>query len=122
MSLIGNIIWFVFGGFLLGLLYIVFGLLWCITIIFAPFGYQLIKIGLYAMCPFGHDFVFEEGSPGCLAVVFDILWILFGGVELALVHLFLGLIFCMTIIGIPFGIQHFKLAMLALVPFGQGRK
>lgn len=119
MSILGNIIWFIFGGLLLGLCYIFMGLLFCITIIGIPFGYQLMKIGLLAMMPFGSKVVLGEGEMGCLSLGLNIIWILFGGIELAIAHVILGLIFCITIIGVPFGLQHFKLAKLALLPFGQ---
>lgn len=69
MSILGNILWFVLGGFLLGLGYIFVGLLFCLTIIGIPFGYQLMKIGFYAMCPFGRDIEFGSGEPGCLSMV-----------------------------------------------------
>ena len=75
MSLLGNIIWFVFGGLILGLVYIFFGLLYCITIVGIPFGYQLMKIGLYAMHPFGKSPTFDPVPMGCLSLVFNILWI-----------------------------------------------
>lgn len=119
MSLLGNIIWFVFGGFILGLAYIVFGLLYCLTIVGIPFGYQLMKIGLYAMHPFGKTPIFDPIPMGCLSLVLNIIWIVFGGIELAIAHLVVGVFFCITIIGIPFGLQHFKLAKLAILPFGQ---
>ena len=122
MSLLGNIIWFVFGGLLLGLVYIFFGLLYCITIVGIPFGYQLMKIGLYAMHPFGKSPTFDPVPMGCLSLVFNILWIIFGGIELAIAHLIVGAVFCVTIIGIPFGMQHFKLAKLTILPFGQTPK
>lgn len=119
MSAIGNIIWFLLGGFLLGLAYIFFGLVFCVTIIGIPFGVQLFKLGIFAMFPFGSEPVFSGSNPGCISIFFNIIWILFGGIELALAHLIVGLVFCVTIIGIPFGLQHFKLARLALTPFGQ---
>lgn len=119
MSILGNILWFILGGFLLGMGYILVGFLFCITIIGIPFGYQLMKLGVLAMFPFGQTPEFDPMSMGCLSLVFNILWILIGGIELALAHVALGLIFCVTIIGIPFGLQHFKLAKLALMPFGQ---
>ena len=122
MSLLGNIIWFVFGGLLLGLAYIFFGLLYCITIVGIPFGYQLMKIGFYAMHPFGKSPTFDPVPMGCLSLVFNILWIIFGGIELAIAHLIVGAVLCVTIIGIPFGMQHFKLAKLAILPFGQTLK
>ena len=118
MSLLGNIIWFVFGGLILGLVYIFFGLLYCITIVGIPFGYQLMKIGLYAMHPFGKSPTFDPVPMGCLSLAFNILWIIFGGIELAIAHLIVGAVFCITIIGIPFGLQCFKMAKLSLLPFG----
>lgn len=119
MSLLGNIIWFILGGFLLGMWYIIVGLLFCITIIGIPFGYQLMKLGVMSMFPFGQTPEFENGSMGCASLFFNVLWILIGGIELAIAHVVLALIFFVTIIGIPFGMQHLKLAKLALVPFGQ---
>ena len=119
MSLLGNIIWFVFGGFILGLAYIAFGVLFCITVIGIPFGYQLFKIGLLAMFPFGQEPNFPPQPMGCTSLFFNIIWILFGGIELALAHFCLGCLFFITIIGIPFGMQHFKLARLAVMPFSQ---
>lgn len=122
MSLLGNILWLVLGGFLLGMGYIFLGLIYCLTIIGIPFGYQLMKIGLYAMCPFGRDVEFGAGQPGCLSIVFNIIWIFFGWLELAIAHLIIGAILCITVIGIPFGLQHFKIARLAFFPFGQKAK
>ena len=122
MSILGNIIWFIFGGFLLGLGYMFFGLLFCLTVVGIPFGYQLIKIGLLAMLPFGQAPQFPPVSMGCLSLLFNIIWIIFGGIELAILHLIIGAIFCITVIGIPFGMQHFKLAKLALMPFSQDLK
>lgn len=119
MSLLGNIIWFILGGFLLGMWYIIVGLLFCITIIGIPFGYQLMKLGVMAMFPFGQASGFENGNMGCVSMFFNVLWILIGGIELAVAHFILALFFFVTIIGIPFGMQHLKLAKLALVPFGQ---
>ena len=119
MSLLGNILWFVLGGFLLGAAYILFGILYCITLIGIPFGYQMMKIGVYAMWPFGKTSIFDPVPMGCINLVFNIIWIVFGGIELAIAHLIVGGFFCITIIGIPFGLQHFKLAKLAILPFGQ---
>ncbi|MBE6230503.1 MAG: YccF domain-containing protein [Bacteroidales bacterium] len=119
MSILGNIIWFILGGFIMGALYILGGLLFCITIIGIPFGLQLMKIGLLSMMPFGSKVVLGEGEMGCLSLVLNVIWILCGGIELAIMHLIIGAIFCITIIGIPFGMQHFKLAKLAVLPFGQ---
>lgn len=119
MLVFGNIIWFLFGGFALGVCYILLGLLFCITIIGIPFGMQVIRIGVLAACPFGRDVKPDNNPVGCINLSLNIVWILAGGLELAVAHLSLGLFFCITIIGIPFGIQHFKLAKLALLPFSQ---
>lgn len=119
MSLLGNIIWLLLGGFVLGLGYMFVGLLFCLTIVGIPFGYQLFKIGILAMLPFGQEPQFPPLPMGCLSLVFNIIWIFIGGIELAIAHLALGVLFCLTVIGIPFGMQHFKLAKLALMPFSQ---
>ena len=95
------------------------GLLFCITIVGIPFGYQLFKIGMLAMLPFGQEPQFPPLPMGCLSLVFNVIWIFIGGIELCIAHLILGALFCITIIGIPFGMQHFKLAGLALSPFGK---
>lgn len=120
MSFIGNVIWFVFGGFLLFLEYLLAGLLLCITIIGIPFGLQVFKLASLALWPFGRTAVQADGSAtGCLNLFMNILWILIAGLWLALEHLLLGVLFCITIIGIPFGLQHFKLAGVAFMPFGR---
>lgn len=119
MSILGNIIWLVLGGFVMGLVYILMGVLFCLTVIGIPFGYQLVKLGCFAMLPFGEAPQFPAGSMSCLSLVFNIIWIMLGGLELALAHLVLGVLFSITVIGLPFGMQHFKLAKLALMPFSQ---
>ena len=118
MNFIGNIIWVIFGGLLLSLGYIIGGLVLCLTIVGIPFGIQIIKLGMFALWPFGGEVTQGQKPMGCLALLLNILWILFGGIEVALGHLTMGVIFCCTIIGIPFGLQHFKLMVLALMPFG----
>ena len=119
MKLIGNIIWVLFGGIFLSIGYVIssFGLM--ITIIGIPFGLQTLKLALLALWPFGKKVVDNGSSSGCLSVIMNILWLLCGGLCICLSHLLLGLLFCITIIGIPFGKQHFKLAGLALTPFGK---
>lgn len=119
MSVIGNIIWFIFGGFILGICYILLGVLFCITVIGIPFGLQIVKIGVLAMCPFGRDVQLNDSPMSCINLLLNIVWILIGGLELAIAHLIIGLFFFITIIGIPFGMQHVKLAKLALLPFSQ---
>lgn len=118
MSLIGNLIWFIFGGFLLGIGYLFGGMVLCLTIVGIPFGLQIMKLGLFAMWPFGGEVVPGNNASGCLPLLLNVLWIICGGIEVALTHLALGIVFSITIVGIPFGMQHFKLMMLALMPFG----
>ena len=119
MKTIGNIIWVIFGGFLIALEYFIAGFLLMITIIGIPFGLQAFKLGILALWPFGHTVMRKEETVGCLNVVMNIIWFFVGGFWIAVTHLIWGVIFCITIIGIPFGIQHFKLIHLALVPFGK---
>lgn len=119
MSLLGNLVWLVFGGLLMSACYFVMGLLYCITIIGIPVGVQLFKLGLLSLSPFGHDVVDRGGAMGCWSIFLNVLWIVFGGLEMAFTHAVIGLLFCITIVGIPFGLQHFKLAILALTPFGK---
>ena len=119
MKFIGNIIWAVCGGFLISLYYVIIGLALCITIIGIPFGMQLFKMAGLALWPFGHDVIPGPNDTGCLTILMNIIWILVGGIEIALAHISLGIAFCITIIGIPFGIQHFKMSILALFPFGK---
>ena len=119
MNFLGNILWFVLGGFIVSLYYFIVGVLFCITIIGIPFGLQLIKLAGFALWPFGHEIQPDTNDGGCLSIIMNVIWILVGGVEIAMIHLTFGLFLCITIIGIPFGLQHFKMAYLALVPFGK---
>lgn len=116
MRFIGNIIWVIFGGLLGAVAWFAAGLLLCITIIGIPFGVQCFKIAGFVLWPFGREV--EIGNFGACGFILNILWILILGWELAVFHVIVGAIFCVTIIGIPFGLQHFKLSMLGLVPFG----
>ena len=117
MSLIGNIIWLIFGGFIAGVGYIIGGLLLCLTIIGIPFGIKAIEFGFMAMLPFGKDVVNVSSGDGCLSTVFNIVWLLLFGWGIALAHAVFGLILGVTIIGLPFAVQHFKLIPVALLPF-----
>lgn len=115
MSILGNILWFVCGGFLSALSWFLAGLLWCVTVVGIPVGVQCFKFARLSCCPFGKDVVWSSGA---ISFVINVLWIIFFGVPLAIEHLVIGIFMCVTIIGIPFGKQHFKLAKLALMPFG----
>ncbi|MCE5258900.1 MAG: YccF domain-containing protein [Chloroflexi bacterium] len=118
MSLLGNLLWVVLGGILAAALYFVGGVILCLTIVGIPFGLQLFKLGGLCLAPFGREVNTEDSARGLLAILMNVLWWVFGGVEVAIVHLVLALVFTITVIGIPFAKQHFKLLKLALVPFG----
>ena len=119
MKCLGNILWLVLGGFIISLIYFIVGLLLCITIIGIPFGVQLFKLGIYATWPFGREMQYGPNQPGCLSTVMNLIWVLLGWWEIAILHGIFGLICCVTIIGIPWGVQHFKMAIGALFPFGK---
>ncbi len=119
MSLLGNIIWLIFGGFVAGIGYILGGLLVCLTIIGIPFGLQAIKLGIATLAPFGKEIVATEESGSLLSMIFNVIWLIFIGWEIAVAHLVSAVFLAITIIGIPFAIQHIKLIPLALFPFGR---
>lgn len=118
MTIILNILWFIFGGFLISLAYILGGIILCITIIGIPFGIQCFKLSVLGLAPFGREIRETEPPGGAIAVIMNIIWIILPGLELALTHLFLALLFAITIIGIPFASQHLKMTRLAILPFG----
>lgn len=115
MGCLGNLLWFILGGFISGLSWICSGLIWCITIIGIPIGLQCFKFASLAFLPFGKDVQFGGGAG---SLIINIFWLIISGIALATEHMICGLIMCITIIGIPFGLQHFKLSKLALMPFG----
>lgn len=119
MKSIGNILWLVFGGLIIAIIYYIAGALICLTIVGIPFGVQLFKLGTYSLWPFGRELVNGPREPGCLSVVMNLIWILVGCWEVTILHALLGIIFCITIVGIPWGIQHFKMAIAAIFPFGK---
>jgi uncharacterized membrane protein YccF (DUF307 family) len=119
MKTLGNIIWVIFGGFFLFIHYIISGILMCLTIIGIPFGIQIFKMSYIALWPFGKEIINIDSGTGCLSMIMNLLWIILGGIWLALHHFLWGILFSITIIGIPFGLQHFKLARVALLPFGK---
>jgi uncharacterized membrane protein YccF (DUF307 family) len=119
MSLLGNIIWLVFGGFIAALGYIIGGLGLCLTIIGIPFGIQSVKLGFASLAPFGKELVSTPDADDTLHIIFNIIWLLVFGWGIALVHLTSAAILAITIIGLPFAVQHLKLIPLALFPFGR---
>jgi len=120
MSFLGNIIWLIFGGFIIFLQYVVSGLIFCITIIGIPWGVKCFQLAILALWPFGRKVESLPQAGGCLNTLMNVIWLFIGGIWICLSHLLWGAILCITIIGIPFGKQHFKLAGFALTPFGKG--
>ncbi len=115
MKFLGNLIWLIFGGLSGAISWFITGCLWSITIIGIPVGMQCFKIAGLSLWPFGKRVIYEHSS---VSVIVNVIWILLSGWVLALGHIISGLLLCITIIGIPFGKQSFKLAQLALMPFG----
>lgn len=115
MSCLGNVIWFIFGGLIMGLSWTLAGVLWCITIVGIPIGIQCFKFASLAFFPFGKEVQYGGGAG---SLILNILWIVFSGFILAVEAACLGVVFCITIVGIPFGKQCFKMAKLSLMPFG----
>lgn len=118
MNILLNIIWFVFGGVMIAIEYAISSVLMMLTIIGIPFGLQTLKLAVVALWPFGTKIVDGGWPSGCLSGLMNVIWWFVGGIPIALTHLGWGLLFSITIIGLPFGLQHFKLMRLALFPFG----
>lgn len=119
MNLLGNIIWLIFGGFAVFLEYMAAGIVLCISVIGIPFGLQCFKIAIVSLVPFGREVRDSPHDIGCLSLIFNIVWIFVGGIWIALTHLFFGILLAITIIGLPFARQHFKLMSLCFAPFGK---
>lgn len=126
MRAIGNMLWFIFGGFLMGLAWWFFGILAFITIIGIPWAKACFVIGQFTFLPFGREAISRKDltqkddiGTGFLGLIGNIIWFIFAGAWLAIGHLVSALACFITIIGIPFGIQHLKLAGLALAPIGK---
>ncbi len=119
MSTLGNIIWLVFGGLIAALGYLIGGLLLCLTVVGIPFGLQSIKIGVATLAPFGKEVVEGQNANSALRVLFNLIWLILFGWEIAVAHLISALILTVTVVGIPFAKQHIKLIPLALFPFGR---
>ena len=119
MKILGNIVWLIFGGLEIALEYFVSSVALMITIIGISFGVQNLKLGVLALWPFGSKVVDKPEKHGCLDLVMNIIWLFIGGFWIWLTHIFFGVILCITIVGIPWGKQHFKLAKIALAPFGK---
>ncbi len=115
MGCLGNCLWFIFGGLISGLSWVFVGILWCISIVGIPIGLQCFKFATLSFFPFGKEVIYDDGL---VSFILNIIWIIFSGLPLAIEHFLLGCILCITIVGIPFGLQMFKIAKLSLMPFG----
>jgi uncharacterized membrane protein YccF (DUF307 family) len=119
MKVIGNLIWLIFGGFIIAIEYFIGSIILMITIIGIPFGIQTLKMASMAIWPFGRTTRVDVRASGCLYIIMNVIWLITGGLWIALTHAIFGLLLCITIVGIPFGMQHFKLTSIALNPFGR---
>ena len=115
LKTVGNILWFLLGGVLSGLSWVLAGCIWCVTIVGIPVGLQCFKFASLAFWPFGKQVIYGGGAG---STILNIFWLLVSGIPLAVENAAIGLILCITIVGIPFGKQFFKIAKLALTPFG----
>lgn len=119
MNLLGNILWLILGGLISAIGYFISSIALALTIVGIPFAVQTFKIGLFTLSPFGNDVVPEKSVNQLLTIIMNIIWILIGGLWLAIIHVAFGILLSISIVGIPFGVQHFKLAKISLVPFGK---
>lgn len=119
MKILGNILWLIFGGLEAAIGYLTGSLALALTLVGLPWALQTFKLGLLCLWPFGSQVTAGSGSGGCLALLLNVVWLIFGGFLAFLWHVVCGLLLCLTIIGLPWGRQHFKLAGLALSPFGK---
>jgi uncharacterized membrane protein YccF (DUF307 family) len=119
MNLLGNLFWLIFGGIIIAIEYFIGSIILIITIVGIPFGLQTLKMASLALWPFGRDTRVQPRASGCLYIFMNVLWLLTGGLCISVTHLVFGALLCITIIGIPFGLQHFKLTAIALNPFGR---
>jgi uncharacterized membrane protein YccF (DUF307 family) len=119
MSIIGNIIWIIFGGLFIFIEYLIAGVLMCLTIVGIPFGLKILQLSILGLSPFGQRVTYNDQAGGCLSILLNIIWIFIGGIWIALTHLVFAVLLAITIIGIPFASQHIKMAGFALTPFGK---
>ena len=108
MKILGNLIWLIFGGILIAIEYFIGSLILMITIIGIPFGLQTLKMASLSIWPFGRTSYVQTRASGCLYIFMNVLWLLCGGIWIAITHAFFGVLLCITIIGIPFGIAAFQ--------------
>ncbi|MCA3739346.1 YccF domain-containing protein [Phenylobacterium sp.] len=121
MNLVLNILWFVLGGFIAGTLWMVAGFLLLVTVVGAPWAFAAFRIGRFSYAPFGRQAIprmRDDLGTGCLGLGLNVIWLVLGGWYLAIQHILIGAGLCLTVIGIPFGLQHLKLAIISLAPVG----
>ncbi|MFO7842118.1 MAG: YccF domain-containing protein [Fidelibacterota bacterium] len=119
MKLLGNIIWLIFGGFITAVEYLAASIALMVTIVGIPFAVQTLKLGMFTLMPFNTSVRDTRSRNGVLTVIMNIIWVLVGGIWIFLTHMIFGVLLAITIIGLPFARQHFKLAVIALTPFGR---
>ena len=119
MKILGNLVWLIFGGFIIAIEYFIGSLILIVTIVGIPFGLQTLKMASLSLWPFGRRSSVQARASGCLHIFMNVLWLLCGGLWIAITHAIFGILLCITIIGIPFGMQHFKLTEIAINPFGR---
>jgi uncharacterized membrane protein YccF (DUF307 family) len=119
MRFLGNIIWLIFGGLATAIEYVMASIALMITIVGIPFALQTLKLAVLEIWPFGAEIRIRENQPGCISTLMNFIWLFIGGIPIFITHLFFGVLLGITIIGIPWAKQHFKLAGLALTPFGR---
>jgi len=120
MKVLGNILWLILGGgIVIAIEYFIGSLVLFISIVGIPFGVQTLKMASLVIWPFGRESRVHSRSSGCLYILINLIWLIFGGIWIAITHAIFGLVLCLTIIGIPFGLQHFKFTSLAISPFGR---
>lgn len=119
LNLLGNILWLIFGGFIAGAAYILGGLVTCLTIVGIPFGIQAMKLGVAMFWPFGKELRTAPDADSPLRIILNVIWLILFGWGIALNHLFWAIVLGITIVGIPFAMQHLKMIPLSLLPFGR---
>ena len=119
MKILGNIIWWIFGGLEAAFGYFTGSLALACTIIGIPFALQTFKIGLLCLWPFGSTVSETDCPTGCIRFPLNLIWLLCGGLWAWFMHVLFGLLLCITVVGIPWAKQHFKMAGLSLAPFGK---
>lgn len=119
MKTFANILWLLFAGIWLFIGYVFAAVVMSLLIITIPFAIQSLKLAMFVIWPFGRTIVDRPGASAATSGCANVIWFIFGGWYIALIHVITGLLLCIPIITIPFAVQNFKLAFLALAPFGK---